>query len=1045
MNARTLRVFISLLAAAAFIPLQLPAAESAAERDQRMEWFREARFGMFIHWGVYSVPAGEWDGKTNYGEWFLEETKMPVSQYEKFASQFNPTQFNAREWVRMAKDAGMKYIVITSKHHDGFGMFRSKQTDWCIKSTPFQRDPLKELAAACHEAGIKLCFYYSIMDWHHPDWGTRRPWNDVATGTPNMDQYTDYMKAQLKELLTRYGPISILWFDGQWEKPWTAERGADLYNYVRSLQPNIIVNNRVGKPQDSASGIGFTQQGKIGDYGTPEQEIPATGFGPGVDWESCMTMNGHWGYNKHDQNWKSSTTLIRNLIDCASKGGNYLLNIGPTAEGVFPGACVERLQEIGQWMKVNNEAIYGTKASPFESLPWGRCTQKQIAAPAATIIPQQHAASAFERRPAKTEARPIERTRLYFFVYDWPANGQLVIPKLDNALLRAFMLEGHRPLYFGSENDSITITLPAAAPNKHASVVVLEVAGTPHVIKPDPYADETPAQRDARMAWWRAARFGMFIHWGVYSVPAGTYNGKQIPGIGEWIMNRGKIPVTDYREYAKEFNPVKFNADEWVRTAKDAGMKYIVITSKHHDGFAMFDTKASDWNIVHGSPFGRDPLKELAAACTKYGVKLGFYYSQAQDWNNGGSAAGGKWDPAQQHDMDDYINKIAVPQVKELLTQYGEFPAVLWWDTPVDMNKERADKLAAVLKLKPGIIHNNRLGGGYKGDTETPEQFIPATGYPGRDWETCMTLNDTWGFKSYDNNWKSTSTLIRNLVDIASKGGNYLLNVGPTSEGLIPAPSVDRLKEVGKWMKVNGTAIYDTTASPFKRLPWGRCTKKLASNGATLYLHVFEWPQDGKLLVPGLKNSVRRAYLLADPARKLLPAQSGPEGLTLTLTGSAPDAISSTVVLEVKGALDIAPAGIAQDYDGTVTFPAAEARLHGDTIKYETGPQRGNIGFWLDPADWADWEFKLTKPGKFDVVADVAALEPASLQVAIGDSKTVGAATPTGDYGRFKAIKLGTIEVAAPGKATLAVRPVKEDWHPVNLKAIRLKPAAANE
>ncbi len=277
----------------------------------------------------------------------------------------------------------------------------------------------------------------------------------------------------------------------------------------------------------------------------------------------------------------------------------------------------------------------------------------------------------------------------------------------------------------------VTISLPAAAPDKSASVVALDIQGAPQIVKPDPYADETPAQRDARMAWWREARFGMFIHWGVYSVPAGTYKGKQVKGIGEWIMNRGKIPVAEYRAFAKEFNPVKFNADEWVRTAKEAGMKYIVITSKHHDGFAMFDSKASDWNIVKASPFGRDPLKELAAACRKYGLKLGFYYSQAQDWNNGGAAAGGKWDPAQERSMDEYIDKVAVPQVKEILTHYGEFPAVLWWDTPTDMNKERAEKLLPLLKLKPGIIHNNRLGGGYKGDTETPEQFVPATGYPG--------------------------------------------------------------------------------------------------------------------------------------------------------------------------------------------------------------------------------------------------------------------------------------------------------------------------
>jgi alpha-L-fucosidase len=381
--------------------------------------------------------------------------------------------------------------------------------------------------------------------------------------------------------------------------------------------------------------------------------------------------------------------------------------------------------------------------------------------------------------------------------------------------------------------------------------------------------------------------------------------------------------------------------------------------------------------------------------------------------------------------------------VKEILTQYGEFPAVLWWDTPTDMTKERAEKLLPLLKLKPGIIHNNRLGGGYKGDTETPEQFIPATGYPGRDWETCMTLNDTWGFKSYDHNWKSTATLIRNLVDIASKGGNYLLNVGPTSEGLIPAPSVERLKEIGQWMKVNGVGIYDTTASPFKRLPWGRCTKQLTPDGAILYLHVFNWPDNGKLLVPGLKKAAQQAYLLADLAKQPLAMQRSAEGLTLSVPAAAPDSVSATIVLKVKGPLDIEQAGLAQDYDGSVVLPASEARLHGSQIKYETGHQRDNLGFWTNPADWADWEFKVTRPGKFEVAAEVSSLDKASLAVSAGDSRTSGAVPATGDYGKFKVAKLGIIEITAPGKVTLAVRPVKDGWHPLNLKAIRLKPATA--
>ncbi len=416
---------------------------------------------------------------------------------------------------------------------------------------------------------------------------------------------------------------------------------------------------------------------------------------------------------------------------------------------------------------------------------------------------------------------------------------------------------------------------------------------------------------DQRMEWWREARFGMFIHWGVYSVPAGVWNGTNITASGaEWIMNRGRIPVADYQKFPAQFNPVKFNAEEWVKLAKNAGMKYIVITAKHHDGFAMYHSKASDFNIYDATPFKRDPIAELAAACRKEGIKLGFYYSQAQDWNHpGGAAAGSKtgqftidkqnhWDAAQQGSMDDYIDKVAVPQVKELLSNYGPI-AVFWWDTPTGMNSERAEKLLPLLKLQPQIVSNNRLDKGKDtGDFETPEQKIPATGLPGKDWETCMTMNHTWGFRSYDHDWKSPESLIRNLVDIASKGGNYLLNVGPTSEGVIPEPSVERLKAIGAWMKVNGEAIYGTTASPFENLAWGRCTKKVDGRNTTLYLHVFNWPKDGKLIVPGLDAKVRSARLLTDDRKLTTTADAN--GLVIDIPETAPDPISSTVVLKFK-------------------------------------------------------------------------------------------------------------------------------------------------
>jgi alpha-L-fucosidase len=442
---------------------------------------------------------------------------------------------------------------------------------------------------------------------------------------------------------------------------------------------------------------------------------------------------------------------------------------------------------------------------------------------------------------------------------------------------------------------------------------------------------QTTLTKDQRMDWWREARFGMFIHWGVYALPAGTWDGRQIGGIGEWIMNRGKIPVADYQRMAKDFNPVKYDPDAWVRMAKDAGMKYIVITSKHHDGFALFKSEASKWNVVDATVYGKDLLKPLAEACKKYGIKLGFYYSHAQDWNNpGGSAARrpmkegwpnpdsviidaytkehrGHWDPAQEKKtFAQYIDNIAVPQVKEILTNYGEI-AVLWWDTPTDMTDDAATKLQALLALQPDIITNDRLKRpNFPGDHKTPEQRIPnLKDLDGTDWETCMTMNGTWGYKSYDHNYKSAETLIRNLCDIASKGGNFLLNVGPTAEGEFPVESIELLKKMGDWMKVNGEAIYGSKASPWGLFDWGRCTSKETKNGTSLYFSVFKWPADGKLTVPGFKNKVVSAKLIATGAA-VKTSLTG-DILTLTLPATAPDPIASVVKVDVKGLVQINP------------------------------------------------------------------------------------------------------------------------------------------
>jgi alpha-L-fucosidase len=426
--------------------------ETKAERDNRMRWWREARFGMFIHWGLYAVPAGEYKGQrsTKIGEWIMEWANIPRVEYEKFAPQFTASKFNATEWVKIAKDAGMKYIVITSKHHDGFAMYKSSVSKYNVNdSTPFAGDPIKLLAAETKKQGLKFCVYYSILDWHHPSQFVDSPGKDPMAGNRETKmrvgekpEYVKYMKAQLRELITNYDP-AVLWFDGEWQDWWTEEDGKDLYSYVHNLKPSIIVNNRIGKGRKGMEGLNKEDREYSGDFGTPEQQIPANGL-PGVDWESCMTLNDTWGFKSYDNNWKSSQTIIRNLIDIASKGGNYLLNVGPTSEGVIPEPSIQRLADVGKWMKVNGESIYGSAASPFQSqLSFGRATSKP--------------------------------GRVFLQVFDWPADGSLKVPAWGQTIKGVrLMSDPKHILKFEQNGATITIHVPGNAPDPVASVIVVE-------------------------------------------------------------------------------------------------------------------------------------------------------------------------------------------------------------------------------------------------------------------------------------------------------------------------------------------------------------------------------------------------------------------------------------------------------------------------------------------------------------------------------------------------------------------------------------------
>ncbi|VXD14415.1 alpha-L-fucosidase [Marinoscillum sp. 108] len=420
---------------------------AAISDDERMAWWRDAKFGMFIHWGAYAVPGGERNGEVCKGgaEWIMDKLDYTIEDYEnQVVANFNPTQFDAKKWVGMAKDAGMKYIVITSKHHDGFCLWDSEVTDYDIMdSSPFKRDIIKELSVACKEAGIKFCFYHSIVDWHHPQ--AQAPLypnynagqKDQSVFNPEFPKYYEnYLKPQVKELLTNYGDVGVVWFDGDWIPDYTTEMGKEMYNMILEMQPRTIVNNRVDKGRNGMEGM--DKEGNFaGDFGTPEQEIPATGIDE--DWESCMTMNGSWGYKPSDTNWKSSEDLIQKLVDIVSKGGNFLLNIGPDPQGLFPPESVERLSDMGDWIDVNGEALYGASASPYDRPEWGRYTAKDGV--------------------------------IYAHVFDWPEDGVLKINSEIKVKKASLLADNTQVLSF----DESGIALPAEAVDGAVSVIMIEL------------------------------------------------------------------------------------------------------------------------------------------------------------------------------------------------------------------------------------------------------------------------------------------------------------------------------------------------------------------------------------------------------------------------------------------------------------------------------------------------------------------------------------------------------------------------------------------
>ncbi|MFC5051857.1 alpha-L-fucosidase [Rubritalea spongiae] len=562
------------------------------------------------------------------------------------------------------------------------------------------------------------------------------------------------------------------------------------------------------------------------------------------------------------------------------------------------------------------------------------------------------------------------------------------------------------------------------------------------------------------LKWFTHDKYAMFIHWGLYSEMGGVWKDKTYYGIGEWIMHMAEIPVDEYKAYASQFNPEKFDATQLVKLAKAAGMKTIVITAKHHDGFALFDSAASDFTVTKATPYKRDLMKQLADACAAEGIRLGFYYSQNQDWTEpyGGEYKGERPKDYTPDDFNIYFEKKVIPQVTELLTNYGDI-AMVWFDTPGDMPKTYSERLVKlVTKHQPNCLINSRIGGGYGDYVSLGDMHIPPVRPDVGAWETVDTTNDSWSYAWYDQNWKSPKTIIERLVKVTARGGSYMLNVGPKGDGTIPAEAVTSLEESGKWLKAHSEAIYGTEGSPFDQgFSWGDITSK----GNDLYLHVFDWPEEGTLRLADLGANIKSATMLHNNSK----VDCSQQGSTLEVKLGSQVGRDLPIVPVIKLTLD-APAVVknqATQVDGLtpVTLLAEMATAEGCEEKgYRWMEKFGEwkhdhfIQGWKSKDAKATWDINVLEPGQYHLSLEYSCENDAANSewiLSCGDESITfityeSGADSTKSFQpgparqrNFK-VNLGVLEIPKAGLNQLKVVPRKLIGEGIGIKGITLKP-----
>lgn len=530
-------------------------------------------------------------------------------------------------------------------------------------------------------------------------------------------------------------------------------------------------------------------------------------------------------------------------------------------------------------------------------------------------------------------------------------------------------------------------------------------------------------------------KFGIFVHWGLYSLLGGIWKGRKTPYIGEWIMKRCEIPASEYEKLAPRFRPTSFHPDQWIEAVERSGAKYVVFTAKHHDGFAMYHSRASGYNIIDASGYSMDPVAELARACEKRGIKFCLYYSQDQDWHHP-HGTGNDWDyDESKKDFSIYFNEKVKPQVTELLSNYGPI-GLIWFDTPASISREHSQELFELVhQLQPACLVNGRLGHGIGDYAQTEDNDLPA-GISNDYWEIPATMNDTWGYKVHDENWKSPEILLRYLVEAVSKGGNYLLNLGPDGEGVIPAASLERLKIIGNWLQTNGEAIFEAGPSPFlENFPWGHVTSKQER----LYLNLIEnLPEE--IVITGLKSKVKNISVVGNGSECVVFDQKcDADENVFELTARVPEAAgenhSCVLAVEIEGVTEV-DNSITQQPDGRITLEAYRGDIaNADEQKAAALGKLSSIEGWHSPESSITWKFRLRHPGVYELSLLTAAMrkdgDPATpvewegghrVKIEIGDKSLEAVieenfvSLAKGSYAKYIGSRLGQLNFEKAGE-----------------------------